>query len=228
MALKGLIFDFDGVIIDSETPEYLTWKHIFAQYGVNLTLQIWETGLGTSASAFNPLDFLESSLNHPVDREKLRNQHRSTCLEMISHMPILPGIQKFISQALELGIHTAIASSSNCEWISSNLHRLGLSEQIQVTCTGDEVSTVKPSPELYLLALSRMGIKPQEAIAIEDSPNGIRAAKAARIFCIAIPNPVSKDLDLSSANLIAPSLADLHLQDLITQFQTEEMTGSVK
>jgi HAD superfamily hydrolase (TIGR01509 family) len=214
MPLKALIFDFDGIIIDSETPEYQTWQHIFAQYGIDLPMKAWEKGMGSSVEAFDPPVYLEMRLGKPVDRPALRLQQHKLLLEILESQPPLPGIEQYLRRAKERGIKVAVASSSGIEWVRGNLDRLGLRPGFHVLCTSEDVPVVKPDSALYNLALTRLGVEANQAVAIEDSPNGIRAARAAGIFCLAVPTPVSRDLDLTQANLVIPSLEALALDDL--------------
>jgi HAD superfamily hydrolase (TIGR01509 family) len=214
MPLKALIFDFDGIILDSETPEYQTWQRIYAQFGIDLPMHAWEKGMGSSLEAFDPPVYLEKCLGNPVDRPALREKQRMLLMDILGSQPPLPGVEKYLRRAKELGIKVAVASSSGIEWVRGNLDRLGLLHHIQVLCTKEDVKVVKPDPALYSLALSRLGVDADQAVAIEDSPNGIRAARAAGIFCLAVPTPVSRDLDLSQSNLVIPSLEALILDDL--------------
>jgi HAD superfamily hydrolase (TIGR01509 family) len=219
MPLKALIFDFDGIIIDSETPEYLTWQRIYAGFGVDLPMQAWEKGMGSSLEAFDPPVYLEKCLGRPVDRPALREKQRKLLLEILYSQPPLPGVEEYLHRAKELGLKVAVASSSGIEWVRGNLERLGLLPNFHELCTNEDVTVVKPDPALYGLALTRLGVDANQAVAIEDSPNGIRAARAAGIFCLAVPTSVSRDLDLSQANLVIPSLEALDLDNLADLFK---------
>ena len=128
--------------------------------------------------------------------------------------PMLPGIAACISSAKRRGLKLAIASSSTQKWVTRNLRKFELLDQFDAICTSDHVSAVKPDPALYLLALETLGVKAGEAIAFEDSPNGILAAKRAGIFCIAVPNPLTKDLPLELADRRLGSLEEFDLDDV--------------
>ncbi len=218
MPLKALIFDFDGVIIDSETPEYQIWQAIFTRYGTDIPLQEWVQGMGSSPDAFDPINFLERRLGYPLDRQALKQEHRQLLIDRLSSQQPLPGIRETIQTARHSGLRLAVASSSGMHWITSHLDRLGLTSSFEVLCTSEDVIQVKPDPALYQLALLRLGILPDQAAAIEDSPNGIKAARAAGVFCVAVPTPVSAGLDLSQANLVMSSLDQLSLNHLIDLF----------
>lgn len=214
MSLKALVFDFDGVIIDSKTPEYQTWQEIFAQFGHDLPMHAWEKGMGSSLDAFNPIVYLEQCLGEPVDRQALLDSQRKLLLDILSGQPPLPGVEEYLVRANELNIKVAVASSSGLDWVRGNLERLGLLPYFHQLCTKEDVQVVKPDPALYSLALTRLGVQAHEAVGIEDSPNGIRAARAAGIYCLAVPTPVSQLLDISQASLVVSSLKSLTLDEL--------------
>lgn len=213
--LKAILFDFDGVIIDSETPEYQIWQNTLARFGVSLPLHEWARGVGSSLDAFDPLVYLEEKIGQAVDRQLLLQDHKKKLEEALHDKPPLPGVRETILSAYRLGLRLAIASSASKSWVTAHLEKFGLSSYFHAICTQEDVPEVKPAPHLYQLALHRLSVQASEAIVIEDSPNGILAAKQAGIFCIAVPNPISSQLDLSGADLILPSLEHL---DLI-QFQ---------
>ena len=134
---------------------------------------------------------------------------------MIARQQPRPGILQWIGDAQEAGLSLAVASTSHRDWVHGYLDRLDLRASFSHTACGDEVERVKPAPDLYRLALQRLGSAAGEAIAIEDSPNGIAAAKAAGLFCIAVPNPMTQALDLSAADLHLASLAEAPLADVL-------------
>lgn len=218
MPLKALIFDFDGVILDSETPEYHTWLQICARYGVDIPLETWEKGLGSSLDAFDPIMHLEKTLGKPVDYDALLREQKNLLNESLKHQPPLPGVKDYLNSAKAAGVKIAVASSSPLAWVAGNLRRLLLWEFFDVVCTQEDVRSVKPDPDLFLLALERLAVLPEQAVVIEDSPNGILAARRAGIFVIAVPTPISSQLDLSQANLILPSLNALPLENLMQRF----------
>ena len=132
---------------------------------------------------------------------------------------MLPGVESWIFAAKQRGFKLGVASSSTSEWVEPHLIRLGLREEFDCLRCADHVKRAKPDPELYVSVLAGLGVEAQEAVAIEDSPNGIMAAKRAGVFCIAVPNSVTTSLDLSQADLRLSSLADLSLEGFLAQAQ---------
>jgi HAD superfamily hydrolase (TIGR01509 family) len=206
--------DFDGLIVDTETPEYEAWREVFESYGQTLDLAKWVTGIG-SLDTFDPYEHLSELIGKPVDREAIRAKRRPRFLELMAKQGPLPGVADYLCDARRLGIKVAIASSSPLAWIEEFLPQLDLPGRFDAIATADDVARTKPDPAVYRVALRKLGVGPDEAIALEDSPNGVTAARAAGIFCAAVPNRMTRALEFD-ANLMLDSLAALPLADLIS------------
>ncbi len=216
--IRGAIFDFDGLILDTEGPIYQSWAELYHQFKQGLPFETWAAFIGTSElEQFDPFNLLEEKLGHPVDRANLKPRRRKRELDLIATQPILPGVVKLLQQIQTAGLKLGIASSSDREWVGGHLNRLELHHFFEVIHTSDDVSHTKPDPELYLLALKSLGLKPEEAIVFEDSPNGVTAARRAGIFTVAVPNPLTARLPLEHASLRLKSLADLSLAEIIAK-----------
>ena len=226
MAIKGFIFDFDGLILDTETPEYQAWQEVFQLFGTDLPLDKWAQAIGSTIQVFDPIDYLEIKTNQKINKKDLRSQHLARSLEIIYKQPVLPGVKKILLSAKEAGYRIGLASSSSCEWVTSHLQRLGLLHFFEVIFGSDDVEQVKPNPELYLRAVTALDLKPDEAIASEDSPNGIKAAKTAGLFCVAIPNDLTCQLNIQEADLIISSFAEVTLTQILDSFYKTEKAKS--
>jgi HAD superfamily hydrolase (TIGR01509 family) len=211
--VAALIFDFDGLIVDSETPGFTAWSEVYATHGCSLPFDKYSACIGT-IGGFDLHAYLEEQAGRPLNRAALEKACNTRWLELMHAQPLLPGIAACVSSAKQRGLKLAIASSSTQKWVTRNLRKFGLLDQFDAICTRDDVSAVKPDPALYLLALEKLGVKAAEAIAFEDSPNGILAASRAGIFCIAIPNPLTKDLPLELADRRLRSLEEFNLDDV--------------
>ncbi|HUW13302.1 MAG TPA: HAD-IA family hydrolase, partial [Anaerolineae bacterium] len=132
----------------------------------------------------------------------------------------LPGVEGYIADARRLGLKLGVASSSDCPWVYRHLERLGLGEQFDSIQCVEDVENVKPSPDLYLAVLDQLGVGPEEAIALEDSPHGITSAQAAGLFCVVVPNALTSQLSTDHADLRLASLADAPLSDILEQMDT--------
>ncbi len=214
MRTEAIIFDFDGLIVDTETPTYQVWKDAFARYALELPLSVWSDCIG-KGDEDNPLRYLEEHIGEPVDRERLVAALDMQRFELVSDAPPLPGAVETIRAAHGRGYRLAIASSSPHRWVEPHLDRLGVMQLFESILCEEDVAETKPSPQLFLLTLERLKITPREAIVLEDSPNGIAAAHAAGLFVIVVPNLITKQLDLGGADMQLESLADLSFDALM-------------
>jgi HAD superfamily hydrolase (TIGR01509 family) len=217
--IRAVIFDFDGLILDTEVPEFQTWQEIYQAHGCELALEAWATGLGTSADAFDPCAHLAAQLGLSVDREAIQHRRRQRYRELLKAQSVLPGVREYIAEAKRLGLHLGVASSSSREWVVGHLTELGLSAYFDCIKCRDDVPRVKPDPALYRAVVETFALQPSQAIALEDSPNGIAAAKRAGLFCVAVPNPLTRQLSLAHADLLVSSLADFPLLQLLEHVQ---------
>jgi len=212
--IRAIVFDFDGLILDTEEPVYRSWLEVYQAHGEELPFERWVQIVGSTNTLFHPQYHLEERLGKPLPKEVLeRRIGRRT--EMVLAQAVLPGVQQHLDAAREMGLKLGVASSSTREWVEGHLARLGILERFQCVRCRDDVANAKPEPDLYLAVLDCLDVKAAEAIAIEDSPNGIAAAKRAGMRCVAIPNPITAGLDLSEADLTLASLGEVTLADLL-------------
>jgi HAD superfamily hydrolase (TIGR01509 family) len=214
--VRGLVFDFDGLIVDSETPVYQAWSELYALYGQQLALDIWKGVIGRGPSFFDPVAELERRLGLALDGEDLRARYRARVRELIESEPVLPGVREWRTEARALGVVLGVASNSRRAWVTGNLERLGLDGWRCVRCFED-VGRLKPEPDVYVAVVDCLELRPDEVIAVEDSSSGVRAAKAAGLFCVAVPGSLTTDADYSEADLVLPSLADRSFGEVAAQ-----------
>jgi HAD superfamily hydrolase (TIGR01509 family) len=212
--IKALIFDFDGLILDTEGPEYQSWREIYQAHGCSLPLSKWAEGIGSS-DTFDPYDDLSQRLGRPIDRAAVRAKQCTRFTELMANQSVLPGVERCIFEARELGLKLGLASSSSRSWVTGYLAQLGLEAYFDSIKCADDVERTKPDPALYLATLQALQVKAHQAIALEDSPNGVLAAKRAGIFCVAVPNAMTQQLSLALADLQILSLAELSLEKLL-------------
>jgi HAD superfamily hydrolase (TIGR01509 family) len=218
LQIKALIFDFDGLILDTETPDVHAWQNIYAEHGVSFPIESWGLIIGgTGAATFDAGMHLQDLLGRPLDLDALRARWNHLSHSLVNEQTILPGVLDYLQEAKRLRLKLAIASSSSHSWVDGHARRLGIFDYFDKVICSDDVGLgrTKPNPDLFLLALDQLKVGKNEAIVFEDSPNGVRAAKSAGIFVVAVPNEVTSLLLVDEADLTLTSLAELPLRELL-------------
>ena len=218
MTIRAFLFDFDGLILDTELASRAGWELLYGEHGHELPAELWATLVGTTHAVWDPMEHLEELVGRPLEREALNERRYAHEIAMIEAEELRPGIADYIAVARRLGLKRAIVSSSSRRWVDMHLERLEQAVGWDAICTADgDPARAKPAPTLYLEALELLEAAADEAVAFEDSPNGIKAAKAAGIFCVGIPNEVTRELSLAEADLVLDSLADLPPDELLAR-----------
>ncbi|MBI2331175.1 MAG: HAD family phosphatase [Chloroflexi bacterium] len=215
--LRALIFDFDGLILDTETPEVSVWQSIYKEHGFELPVEEWEKTVGGyGISNFDPAQTLSLLTQGRLDPASLKARYRLEADAIIHANPILPGIMDMIGSAKEQGLKVAIGSSSPHSWVDTHAQRLDIYHHFDNIICQDDVppGRTKPHPDIYLKALETLQVDKTEAVVFEDSPNGVLASKRAGVFVVAVPNPLTAKMNVQG-DMTVSSLAELTLQDLI-------------
>jgi len=209
VAIRAFLFDFDGLILDTETASRAGWRWLYAQHGQELPDDLWITVVGTHG-AWDIWGHLEEQIGAPLDREAWNERRYAHELSLLEAEELRPGILDYLRFAQENGLKRAIVSSASRRWIDMHLERLEQAVGWDLILTADrDAARAKPNPTMYLEALDALGVDADEAVVFEDSPNGITAGKAAGIFVVGVPNEVTRDAGLHEADLVVESLADL-------------------
>lgn len=189
--LQGLLFDFDGLILDTETTVFQAWDDKFKEYGKKLLLEEWAEILGKSGNEPGPTDSFLNSIPDETKRMEIIKEVKQQEMNLVLQQTPMKGAEELIIKAKKAGLKLGIVSSSGREWVHSHLDRLGLLDYFDHTSCSDEVIEAKPNPALYRLGLEKMDLSPEKVLVLEDSPNGVLAAKRAGLFCIAVPNAIT-------------------------------------
>jgi HAD superfamily hydrolase (TIGR01509 family) len=222
MSVQAVIFDFDGLLMDTESTMLASWQWAWRQHGLELDMtgffadhggDVTQERYARLASAVGPAFSLEAShAGRLAYREML---HRDLSLSA--------GIPCWLDQAAALGIRLAVASSSPGDWVRGHLGRAGVLARFDVLACGDEVARAKPDPGVYALALLRLGVPAANAVAVEDAPHGVAAAAAVGLRCIAIPNPHADPARFGAADVVLASAADAALPAVLESLDRQEM-----
>lgn len=215
MTARALIFDFDGLILDTEVAIYDAWREIYSSHGFPLTMETWAQCVGSDFGHYDPAADLERMLSRKLDWELLTVQRRKRVTDILQGKKEMPGVRERLTEAKALGISCAVASSSSHNWVDGWLDRLGLAEFFSSTTCLEDVGKAKPDPGLFLLAAEKLKVAPTEAIVLEDSLNGLRAAQAAQMRCVVVPCDLTRHLTFEGAWKQLSSLEDIVVADLL-------------
>lgn len=215
--MKAVVFDLDGTLVDTETCAYEAMCDIYKEHGQELPLDKWSLAIGTHGG-FDEYGYLEERIGSKVDRDALEKRFRLLHEERVSKMPLRPGVLARLEEARELGLKIGLASSSRRPWIEQVTTLAGIRHYFEAICSADDVERVKPDPALYQLAAKVLGVSANEAIAIEDSMNGLRAAKAAGLVALVTPNPVTSHMDFTGADVIVQDLEHITFAELADRY----------
>ncbi|MFO8035061.1 MAG: HAD family phosphatase [Anaerolineales bacterium] len=217
--IEGIIFDFDGLIIDSETPAFHAWQRLYEEYELTLMKEDWVDVIGWSSKDRDPMHDLARLAGDGFEEAEARKKLSKWEKEFLAKEEVLPGVRELITAAENAQLKLGIASSSSRQWVKGHLERLGLYEHFEVIISSDDVDHAKPDPEIFHLAVDALGVNPDQVIVLEDSPAGVLAAKRANLFCIAVPNQMTKhlsfQLDGHQPDMKIDSLRGLRLENFL-------------
>lgn len=214
--IRALIFDFDGLIVDTETPLIDAWAEMHKRAGLAYVRDDAHRLVGHVEVDFDPW----VSFGPKANRENLDAEHRRITREFVARQPVLPGVLDCLQEARARGMKLGVASNSSHRHVDGHLTRLGLLSRFDITCCREDVATGKPAPDLYLAVLRHFGMTPSEAIAFEDSTAGTQAARHASLWVVAVPNPSTHEHDFAAAHLVLTSMADMPLARLVERFSS--------
>lgn len=211
--IKAVIFDFDGTLVDTESVWYQVYKEIlFEEYSLELPLEQFSKCIGTTDEVLYA--YIQERTGKKIDRNKLEEAVKQRFFGQKDMLEVREGVLEKIKEAKEQGLKIALASSSSREWVDGFLEQFNLKSYFSVIKTREDVEKVKPDPSLYLKALEDLGVEPFEAVAIEDSANGVLAAISAGMYCAVIPNQVTAQLEFHEK-----AVRSEHFRDLSFKFE---------
>jgi HAD superfamily hydrolase (TIGR01509 family) len=212
--IRSLVFDFDGLILDTESALIRAYADVHASHGVPFDEAVFLRSVGHADYSFDPWHAFEKR----ADRAALETERQQRNHEQNLRLTVLPGIVALLDAARDAGLRIALASNSSHVHCEGHLKRLQLFDRFSFLACREDVASPKPEPDLYRLVLNQLGLRPQEAIAFEDSHTGSLAAKRAGLWCVVAPNPSTAHHDFAHVDLKMKSLADCTLADLTGRF----------
>jgi HAD superfamily hydrolase (TIGR01509 family) len=199
---NALLFDFDGTILDTESTVLRAWREEYEHHGLELDEQAWLGALGGDQDRYAAL---ARQVGDSYDRVASQTRKRRREAELVASLALRDGIDECLREARQAGWTLGLVSSSPASWVRPHLDRLALLDRFDTVVTREDAERAKPFPDLYLAALARLDVSPTDAVAIEDSANGVAAARAAGVRCVAFPNPITARQDLRHADVLAES-----------------------
>ncbi|MBN1601865.1 MAG: HAD family phosphatase [Chitinispirillaceae bacterium] len=209
MRLDAVVFDFDGVVIDTETARYEVWKKIFEEYGQVLPREIWVKSIGRSEYVVNPCDLLRGITGRDIDVDQLWLYQKKMEDRYIAGKPLTAGLVERLNEVKAAGARIAIASSASRRYVEKHLKDRDIFGYFDTLVCRDDVIKHKPDPEPYRNAVESLGAELSFSLAVEDSPAGIESAVSAGLFCVAIAGNMTREMNLSRAHCIVDSLDDI-------------------
>ncbi len=220
--IKAFIFDFDGLMIDTEISSYQTWADIYHTYQVNLPMTEWIKCVGSSNDEFDPIRYLKTKTDAYLDETQLRKQQFESHHNVSQSMPLLPGVETYLNYAKQNNIKTAVASSSSYSWVSSHLKTKEILTKFDLIITADDVEQVKPAPDLFIKVKEELDLKDFEGVIFEDSAHGIQAGFFSKLYCVAVPNTITQGLNFDKADLVLKGLDTISPTELLRLLSTHK------
>lgn len=209
MAFRAVLFDFDGVVVDTEWAIYDAWHRTFAAHHQPLPLEVYTQCIGSDFNTWSPKTHLEELTGKSFDWHALDENRQIEIHRDLEGSGPMPGVAEILDMLIAKKMARAVVSSSSHHWVDGWLEKLRLMSYFDnVVCRGD-APRIKPAPDLYLEGARRLGLEPADCLVLEDSLNGIKAAKAAGMTVWAIPNRVTACLDFSLADCVFASMTEV-------------------
>lgn len=209
MLPRAVLFDFDGILVDTEWAIYQAWLDTFRSHGQDLPLSLYTRCIGSDFDAWSPKTYLEDLTQLGFDWLEMDAERQVAIRSALEKEGTIEGVMDLLVEIGESGIPAAVVSSSSHNWVDGWLEKLDMGRYfMEVVCKGD-AARIKPAPDLYLEAANRLGVPPGECLVIEDSLNGLVAAHAAAMKVWIVPNRVTAALDFRQADKVLADFREL-------------------
>ncbi len=207
---KAIIFDMDGVLVNSEPHHVKIEKQMFHDLGLDITPGEHSEYMGTASDEMWQSIIERHGLSRSAEEMlEMGNQRVISYFSSLDELSPMPGLVPVLDKLQEQKVPMAVASSSSAEVVELVLNKAGLKKYFPVVVSGQMVKKSKPEPEIFLKAAARLKVEPAQCLVVEDSPNGIRAAKAAGMFCVAWGGEGFNHQDQSEADAVIQDFGEL-------------------
>ena len=217
--LKAVIFDMDGVIVDSEPLHHKAYQKMFLDFNLDVSAKLYESFTGQATLAICQRLCDEFDFNLKADKlVSKKRQHFNTLLEEAQDFELISGVLDLIEDYYKAGLTLILGSSASMQNINRIFRRFDLDKYFKTKFSGADLKASKPHPEIFIKAAAASGFLKKNCFVIEDSTNGILAAKTAGLFCVGFDSPHSKNQDYSKADLTITSFKEIHYSKIKTFF----------
>ncbi len=219
MKLRAVLFDHDGTLVDSEPIHYQLWTQVLDRYGVTMSEEVFNSVCAGMPTLANAIDLVKR-YDLPVQAENLAEEKHTITKEFLAEnaYPLMPGVQEAIQALLEQGLTLAIVTGANQHSVGATVRTYSFDRHFACVISADDVQKSKPAPDCYLLALEKLGLHPEECLAIEDTEHGLKAAAQAGIPCVVLPTEQSGSHNFEFAEAVLGGMTDAihYIRDRLT------------
>jgi len=209
MKFSAVLFDFDGVIVDTEMAIYEAWRGTFLEHGHDLPLELYTRCIGSDFDTWSPKTHLEELTGRGFDWHQLDATRQAGIENALKDQGPMAGAAELLESLARRDVTRAVVSSSSHHWVDGWLGRLDLARHIPLTICRGDAPRIKPAPDLFLEAARQLDVDPADCLVIEDSANGLLAANAAGMTTWIVPNDVTRGLDFSAADRVLSNLKEV-------------------
>lgn len=217
--IKAIIFNFGGTVLDTETPRYESFRQAYREHGIELDWSMYSQCIGTGMQLFNPYEYWLGQMKLPVQLDAFRITIRSRYSELVEQEQLRPGVMDALVRAKAMGLKTGLVTSSFRQQLEPDIQKWGIAPYFDCIRTGDDCARPAPDPELYQQTLRLLGVKPRQAMAVEDSPAGAAAAMLAGMYTVVVPNATTARMKFGHCHERLASFDELELPDLLDRLQ---------
>ncbi|MBK1828606.1 HAD family hydrolase [Haloferula rosea] len=209
MNFDAVLFDFDGILVDTEWAIYEAWLRTFQRHGHDLPIEIYTRCVGSDFDTWSPKTHLEDLTGNSFDWHQLDADRQVEIRADLEKAGPMPGVVTLLERLRAKGTPMAVVSSSNHAWVDGWLDKIELRDFFHTTVCRGDAPRIKPAPDLWLEAIRQLDKPAGRCLAIEDSLNGVKSAKEAGLQVWAVPNRTTASLDFSTADRVLDSLESL-------------------
>lgn len=213
--IKAVIFNFGGTVLDTETPRYKSFQQAYREHGLELDWSMYAQCVGTGLQHFNPYEYLLGRMKLPIQLDAFRHSIRSHCSTLEEQEGLRPGVMDALVRGKAMGIKLGLVSTLPRQQLETHMRKWGIAPYFDCIRTGDDAVRLAPDPDLYQQTLRLLGVKPRQAVAIEDSPAGAAAAMQAGLYTVVVPNSTTARMKFGHCHERLASLGELELPELL-------------